>query len=219
MDGAGPEHSSCRVERFLQMTDSKENGVDGDDVNWHVVHPTTAGQYFHLLRRQMIRNFRKPLVVVAPKIMLRMSAASSTLSDIATGTHFRPVLGDQNASNPKNVKTVVFVSGKHYYALVKKAEEENITDTAFVRVEQLCPFPVGELQDELSRYPNAKKFIWSQEEHRNQGPWSFVQPRFRNLVGVNLKYVGRSELCQSAVGVASVHRKEEEKVLTDTFSA
>ena len=219
MDGAGPEHSSCRIERFLQMTDSKESGVDGDDVNWNVVNPTTAGQYYHLLRRQMIRNFRKPLVIVAPKILLRMSAASSTLNDIGPGTHFHPVIGDPSVSDPKKVTKVVFVSGKHYYALAKKAEEEKCKDTAFIRLEQLCPFPVADLQNELLRYPNAKKFIWSQEEHRNMGAWSFVQHRFRNLVGVVLTYVGRSELCQPAVGVASVHRMEEQKVLNDTFSA
>ena len=219
MDGAGPEHSSCRIERFLQMTDSKENGVDGDDVNWHVVNPSTAGQYFHLLRRQMIRNFRKPLVVVAPKILLRMGAASSNLNDLGPGTHFRPVLSDSKISDPKKVTKVVFVSGKHYYALAKKAEDENIVDTAFVRVEQLCPFPVADLQDEVAKYPNAKKFVWSQEEHRNMGAWTFVQPRFRNLVGVNLKYIGRSELCQPAVGVATVHRKEEQMILDDTFEA
>ena len=119
---------------------------------------------------------------------------------------------------PKNVTKVVFVCGKHYYGLTKKADEDNCTDTAFVRVEQLCPFPVADLQDEISKYPNAKKFIWSQEEHRNMGAWGYVQPRFRNLVGVNLDYVGRSELCQPAVGVATVHRMEEQKILDDTFS-
>ena len=219
MDGAGPEHSSCRIERFLQMSDSSENSVDGDDVNWHIVNPTTAGQYFHLLRRQMIRNFRKPLVVVAPKILLRMSAASSTLNDMGPGTFFNPVLGDSKVVDRQKVKKVIFVSGKHYYALEKKIEEEKISDTAIIRIEQLCPFPVADLQNEISKYPNAKKFVWSQEEHRNMGAWSFIEPRFRNLVGVAPMYVGRSELCQPAVGVASVHRKEEQLVLDNTISA
>merc|ERR1712223_883280 len=209
MDGAGPEHSSCRIERFLQMTDSKEKSCDGDNVNWEIVNPTTAGQYFHLLRRQMIRNFRKPLVVVAPKILLRMSAASSALNDMGPGTFFNPVLGDSKVVDRQKVKKVIFVSGKHYFALEKKIEEEKISDTAIIRIEQLCPFPVADLQNEISKYPNAKKFVWSQEEHRNMGAWSFIEPRFRNLVGVAPMYVGRSELCQPAVGVASVHRKEE----------
>jgi len=218
LDGAGPEHSSCRVERFLQMTDSKEDGVDGDNVNWHVVNPTTSAQYFHLLRRQMIRNFRKPLVVVAPKILLRMSAASSKLSDISPGTHFRPVLSSSSDAS-EEVTKLVFVSGKHYYALAKAAEENKVKDTAFIRLEQLCPFPTKELQDEIKKYPNARNFVWSQEEHRNAGAWSFVQPRLKNMVGVsNLKYVGRVELCQPAVGVASVHKKEEAKIIKDTFA-
>ena len=101
----------------------------------------------------------------------------------------------------------------------KKIEEEKITDTAIIRIEQLCPFPVADLQNEISKYPNAKKFVWSQEEHRNMGAWSFIEPRFRNLVGVAPMYVGRSELCQPAVGVASVHRKEEQLVLDNTISA
>eukprot|EP00093_Oithona_nana_P001373 01373.XXX_3971_5500_1 [CDS] Oithona nana genome sequencing. len=171
MDGAGPEHSSCRMERFLQMCDSKEDGVDGDDVNWHIVNPTTSAQYFHLLRRQsksliimsqknsslfqMLRNFRKPLVVVAPKILLRLSAASSTLEEMRSGTHFQPVIGDTSA-NPKDVRRLIFVTGKHYYALRKFVDEKEMKDTAIVRLEQLCPFPTKELQDEVSRYQHVK---------------------------------------------------------------
>jgi probable 2-oxoglutarate dehydrogenase E1 component DHKTD1 len=156
MDGAGPEHSSCRMERFLQNCDSKEDAPDGEDVNWHIVNPTTSAQYFHLLRRQMLRNFRKPLVVVAPKILLRLSAASSGLSEMASGTHFKPVIGDDKCTNPNAVTRLVFVSGKHYYAVAKHVEENKIEDTAIVRLEQLCPFPTKELQDEVSRYKNVK---------------------------------------------------------------
>eukprot|EP00095_Tigriopus_kingsejongensis_P000620 maker-scaffold275_size226830-snap-gene-0.25 protein:Tk00620 transcript:maker-scaffold275_size226830-snap-gene-0.25-mRNA-1 annotation:"2-oxoglutarate dehydrogenase e1 component dhktd1-like mitochondrial" len=218
MDGAGPEHSSCRMERFLQMSDSKESdGADGDDVNWHVVNPTTSAQYFHLLRRQMIRNFRKPLVVVGPKVLLRLPAASSSLLEMESGTAFKTVLSDPrfNGREPDQVKKVVFVSGKHYYALARHAEEKNVRDIAFVRVEQLCPFPTQELQDELKKYKNAKYFVWSQEEHRNMGAWSFVYPRFRNLVGVNLDYIGREVLCQPAAGVGRVHQEEAKYVVED----
>jgi len=217
MDGAGPEHSSCRMERFLQMCDSKEDGVDGDDVNWHIVNPTTSAQYFHLLRRQMLRNFRKPLVVVAPKILLRLSAASSTLEEMRPGTHFQPVIGDTSA-DPKEVRRLIFVTGKHYYALRKLADEKEMKDTAIVRLEQLCPFPTKELQDEVSRYQHVKKFVWSQEEHQNCGAWSFVQPRFANLIGIrNLTYAGRSVLCQPAVGVGQVHQREIAQLMDMTF--
>ncbi|RXM27840.1 putative 2-oxoglutarate dehydrogenase E1 component DHKTD1, mitochondrial [Acipenser ruthenus] len=150
-DGAGPEHSSCRIERFLQLCDSKEEGVDGDNVNMSVVNPTTPAQYFHLLRRQMIRNFRKPLIVASPKILLRFP---------------------------------------HYYALLKQREAsgEAQKNTALIRVEELCPFPVEALQQELNQYKNAKDFIWSQEEPQNMGPWSFVAPRFEKQLSCKIQF-------------------------------
>ncbi|MGH0136908.1 UNVERIFIED_CONTAM: hypothetical protein FKN15_036750 [Acipenser sinensis] len=160
-DGAGPEHSSCRIERFLQLCDSKEEGVDGDNINMSVVNPTTPAQYFHLLRRQMIRNFRKPLIVASPKMLLRFPGAVSSLSDLAPGTTFKPVLGDPSV-DPKNVSRVVLCSGKHYYALLKQREAsgEAQKNTALIRVEELCPFPVEALQQELNQYKNAKvKFL------------------------------------------------------------
>lgn len=155
-DGAASEHSSCRIERFLQLTDSKESLPDGDDVNLQVINPSTPAQYFHALRRQMVRNFRKPLVVVAPKILLRLSEATSTHADMAVGTHFRPVLGDGTAVADR-VKRVILCSGKHYYALNAERIERGreAEDVAIVRVESLCPFPVGEINAELSRYRNA----------------------------------------------------------------
>jgi probable 2-oxoglutarate dehydrogenase E1 component DHKTD1 len=206
------------MERFLQNCDSKEDAPDGEDVNWHIVNPTTSAQYFHLLRRQMLRNFRKPLVVVAPKILLRLSAASSDLSEMASGTHFKPVIGDDKCTNPNAVTRLIFVSGKHYYAVAKHVEENKIEDTAIVRLEQLCPFPTKELQDEVSRYKNVKKFVWSQEEHQNSGAWTFVEPRFANLVGVrDLGYAGRVPLCQPAVGVGRVHQREVAHVMQETF--
>ncbi|KAJ0069256.1 hypothetical protein NL108_003177, partial [Boleophthalmus pectinirostris] len=177
-DGAGPEHSSCRMERFLQMCDSKLDGVDGDTVNMSVVNPTTPAQYFHLLRRQMIRNFRKPLIVVGPKTLLRFSGAVSSLSEMAPGTSFKPVLGDTVVS-AESVQRVVLCSGKHYYALLKQREASAANqNTALIRLEELCPFPLDALQQELTKYPNAKEFVWSQEEPENMGPWSFVGPRF-----------------------------------------
>ncbi|XP_075945450.1 2-oxoadipate dehydrogenase complex component E1 [Anarhichas minor] len=217
-DGAGPEHSSCRMERFLQMCDSKEEGVDSDCVNMAVVNPTTSAQYFHLLRRQMIRNFRKPLIVVGPKTLLRFSGAASSLSELAPGTSFRTVLGDTSVS-AESVQKVVLCSGKHYYALLKQRETSAAKQsTALVRVEELCPFPLDALQQELKKYPNAKEFIWSQEEPQNMGPWSFVAPRFEKQLACKLRLVSRPALPAPAVGIGILHQQQQEAILTATFS-
>ncbi|CAK1541312.1 unnamed protein product [Leptosia nina] len=213
-DGAASEHSSCRMERFLQMTDSSEVSPDSEAVCMHVVNPTTPAQYFHLLRRQVVRNYRKPLVVVAPKILLRSSDAVSDLSDFAPGSSFRPVIGD-NVADPIRVKRVILVSGKHYYELHKERIRNKIDDVAIVRVESLCPFPVYGLQKELDKYSNARKFIWSQEEHRNMGGWTFVKPRFENLLGRKIIYSGRSEAATPAVGAPVLHRVEVEHILRE----
>ncbi|CAH2040724.1 unnamed protein product, partial [Iphiclides podalirius] len=188
-DGAASEHSSCRMERFLQLTDSREAAPDSEAVCMHVANPTTPAQYFHLLRRQVVRNYRKPLVVVSPKLLLRLADAVSPMSEFAPGTHFKPVIGD-NLAEPLKVKRVILVSGKHYYELNKERVRGKIEDVAIVRVEALSPFPLYALQKELNRYTNARKFIWSQEEHRNMGAWTFVKPRFENLLGRKLTYAG-----------------------------
>ncbi|XP_061576991.1 2-oxoadipate dehydrogenase complex component E1 [Cololabis saira] len=216
-DGAGPEHSSCRMERFLQMCDSKEEGVDGDNVNMCVANPTTPAQYFHLLRRQMIRNFRKPLIVVGPKMLLRFSGAVSSLTELAPGTSFRPVLGDTSVA-AKSVQRVVLCSGKHYYALLKQREAAANQSTALVRVEELCPFPLDALQQELKKYPDAKEFVWSQEEPQNMGPWSFVAPRFEKQLGCKLRLVSRPALPAPAVGIGTLHQQQQEAILSATFS-
>uniref|UniRef100_A0A8C5BQT4 2-oxoadipate dehydrogenase complex component E1 n=1 Tax=Gadus morhua TaxID=8049 RepID=A0A8C5BQT4_GADMO len=217
-DGAGPEHSSCRMERFLQMCNSSEEGVDGDDVNMAVVHPTTPAQYFHLLRRQMVRNFRKPLIVAGPKMLLRFSGATSSLAELGPGTSFRPVLGDDSAS-PESVHKVVLCSGKHYYALLKQREALGANQsTALVRVEELCPFPLEALQTELQRYTNATEFVWSQEEPQNMGPWPFVAPRFERQLACKLRLVSRPALPAPAVGIGAIHQQQQEAILTATFS-
>ncbi|KAM3870535.1 2-oxoadipate dehydrogenase complex component E1 [Diretmus argenteus] len=216
-DGAGPEHSSCRMERFLQMCDSKEEGVDGDNVNMAVVNPTTPAQYFHLLRRQMIRNFRKPLIVAGPKMLLRFSGAMSSLAELAPGTCFRPVLGDTSVS-AESVQKVVLCSGKHYYALLKQREASANHNTALIRLEELCPFPLDALQQELRKYPNATEFTWSQEEPQNMGPWSFVAPRFEKQLACKLRLVSRPALPAPAVGIGTLHHRQQEAILTATFS-
>uniref|UniRef100_G3R5K5 2-oxoadipate dehydrogenase complex component E1 n=1 Tax=Gorilla gorilla gorilla TaxID=9595 RepID=G3R5K5_GORGO len=218
-DGAGPDHSSCRIERFLQMCDSAEEGVDGDTVNMFVVHPTTPAQYFHLLRRQMVRNFRKPLIVASPKMLLRLPAAVSTLQEMAPGTTFNPVIGDSSV-DPKKVKTLVFCSGKHFYSLVKQRESLGAKkhDFAIIRVEELCPFPLDSLQQEMSKYKHVKDHIWSQEEPQNMGPWSFVSPRFEKQLACKLRLVGRPPLPVPAVGIGTVHLHQHEDILAKTFA-
>ncbi|XP_061106928.1 2-oxoadipate dehydrogenase complex component E1 [Conger conger] len=217
-DGAGPEHSSCRIERFLQMCDSKEDGVDGDNVNMGVVNPTTPAQYFHLIRRQMIRNFRKPLIVASPKTLLRFSGAVSSLADMAPGTSFKPVIGDPSVT-PASVQRVVLCSGKHYYALLKRREASPAAEsTALIRLEELCPFPLEALQKELVQYSSAKEFIWSQEEPQNMGPWSYVAPRFEKQLACKLRLVSRPALPAPAVGIGTLHQQQQETILTDTFA-
>ncbi|OBS71972.1 hypothetical protein A6R68_13454 [Neotoma lepida] len=189
-DGAGPDHSSCRIERFLQMCDSAEEGVDSDTVNMFVVHPTTPAQYFHLLRRQMVRNFRKPLIVASPKMLL-------------------------------SVKTLIFCCGKHFYALLKQRESLGTKkhDFAIIRIEELCPFPLDSLQQEMSKYKHVKDFIWSQEEPQNMGPWFFVSPRFEKQLACKLRLVSRPPLPAPAVGIGTVHQQQHEDILTKTFAS
>uniref|UniRef100_A0A2K5RHC3 2-oxoadipate dehydrogenase complex component E1 n=1 Tax=Cebus imitator TaxID=2715852 RepID=A0A2K5RHC3_CEBIM len=196
-----------------------EEGVDGDTVNMFVVHPTTPAQYFHLLRRQMVRNFRKPLIVASPKMLLRLPAAVSALQEMAPGTTFNPVIGDSSV-DPKKVKTLVFCSGKHFYSLMKQRESLGAKkhDFAIIRVEELCPFPLDSLQQEMSKYKHVKDHIWSQEEPQNMGPWSFVSPRFEKQLACKLHLVGRPPLPVPAVGIGTVHLQQHEEILAKTFA-
>lgn len=162
-DGTASEHSSCRVERFLQLTDSKECSPEGDDVNLQIVYPTTPAQYFHVLRRQMVRNFRKPLIIVGPKTLLRLSDATSTHTDFMHGTTFKPIIEDSIAMQKEQVKRVILCSGKHYYNLNAYRNENQIREVAIVRVESLCPFPVKDINDELNNYKNAERKDFSNQ--------------------------------------------------------
>lgn len=215
-DGAASEHSSCRMERFLQLTDSKETSPDGDDVNVHIVNPTTPAQYFHVLRRQIVRNFRKPLIVVAPKTLLRLSAATSVYTDFQPGTFFRNVIGDCDVE-PSKVDRVILCTGRHYYTLNDERVSKKIGNTAIVRLETLCPFPLHEIQEELAKYKNVKSIIWSQEESRNAGAWSFIRPRFEHMIGKQLKYCGRAEAATTATGIGKIHKKELEDIVLNPF--
>ena len=218
LDGMGPEHSSCRMERFLQQSDSSENQIDSDQVNMFIVNPTTPAQYFHLLRQQQIRDFRKPLIVVSPKKLLRLPEAKSNFSDFTPGSHFKPVIGDPGV-DPSKVNKVILVSGKFYYSLLNERLSLKKEDVAIVRVEQLVPFPSQALQLICHSFPNCRKFIWCQEEHRNSGAWSFVEPRFRNLVGISLQYVGRTQRAVPATAIATRHRQEELNVIKSALNS
>ncbi|TFY77819.1 hypothetical protein EWM64_g6193, partial [Hericium alpestre] len=215
LDGAGPEHSSSRMERMLQLSDDpyvpNESGALAN-VNMHVVFPTTPAQYFHLLRRQIKRNFRKPLIVAAPKGLLRLPAASSPIAGFEPSLKFKPVLDDP-AGNQQTAERVVLVSGKVYYDLAKERQARGLEKrVALVRVEELSPFPFGELERVLEAYANGTEIRWVQEEPRNQGAYGHVAPRLGWVLrklgrdASAVKYVGRCEAPMPAPGVGKAHR-------------
>ncbi|KAG5335307.1 hypothetical protein C0989_001492 [Termitomyces sp. Mn162] len=225
LDGAGPEHSSSRIERMLQLSDDPYVPTTDDkpaNVNIHVVFPTTPAQYFHLLRRQIKRNFRKPLIVAGPKALLRLSAASSSLSDLSEGTRFQPVLDDPIA-DPSQVKRVVLLSGKIYYDLIKHRETLDLNDVvAFIRLEELSPFPFKQLADTLRRYTRAEEIVYLQEEPRNQGAYTHVMCRIRPVfeeIGYRgvLGYCGRRESALPAPGIGKLYSIQQKAVVDAAF--
>ncbi|EGF80714.1 hypothetical protein BATDEDRAFT_19474 [Batrachochytrium dendrobatidis JAM81] len=227
-DGAGPEHSSCHIERFLQLCDDRFDvkGTTPKDCNpnMHVVNPTTPAQYFHLLRRQLLRNYRKPLIVAGPKVLLRHPSATSDLTDMMPGTTFLPVLPDPvfaNTDKAAAVRRVCFISGKLYYDMIKERATRNLDDTvAFVRIEEICPFPADDLEVEVARFPNATEYVYVQEEAQNQGSYTFIAPRLEQLLpaGAKLKYHGRPPNAAVATGITSVHKKEVAELMSGAFS-
>ena len=207
-EGQGPEHSSARLERFLSLC--------AED-NIQVVNATTPAQYFHLLRRQVKRDFRKPLIVMTPKSLLRSKQAVSSLNDFASG-HFQEVIDDQVA--PERVKRVVLCSGKVYYDLVAKREEWNKTrDVAIVRLEQLYPWPAAALEAAVGRYRAAREWVWCQEESQNMGGWTFVSPLLRKLTAQDFQYVGRDASASPATGSHTVHDREQKELVEAAIGA
>jgi 2-oxoglutarate dehydrogenase E1 component len=200
-EGQGPEHSSARLERYLQLC--------AED-NIQVCYPSTPAQYFHLLRRQVRRDFRKPLVVMTPKSLLRNKAAVSPVQDFVSG-RFLEVLDDA-AADPARVRRVVLCSGKVYYDLVAFRDQEGADDVALVRVEQFYPFHEAMLREILQRYRRAKEWVWAQEESQNMGGWSFMEPRLRAL-GVPPAYVGRDASASPATGSKTVHVREQRELV------
>ncbi|KAL7307466.1 hypothetical protein TKK_0000645 [Trichogramma kaykai] len=184
----------------------------------HVVNPFTPAQYFHLLRRQMVRSFRKPLIVITPKTpMLRNPAVVSSFDELAPRTTFKSVIDDDKVID-ENVTKIILTCGKQYYALDKYRNDRNLRDAAIVRVESLCPFPALEINEQLQKYKNAQTYVWSQEEPQNMGAWSFIKPRFENLCGRKLRYAGREPLATPAVCIGKLYQSQSEDVVVQLFA-
>ncbi|HEX7130835.1 MAG TPA: 2-oxoglutarate dehydrogenase E1 component, partial [Rhodanobacteraceae bacterium] len=209
-EGQGPEHSSARLERYLQLC-----ALD----NMQVCVPTTPAQMFHMLRRQMLREARKPLVVMTPKSLLRHKLAVSSLDDLANGT-FQLVIPDSRTTDAKKVKRVVLCSGKVYYDLFEAAEKDKLKDVALVRVEQLYPFPRQEVIEQLARYPQARQVIWCQEEPMNQGAWFQIRHHLQACVGANhsLHYAGRARSPAPACGHYNTHVVEQHALVAQALT-
>jgi 2-oxoglutarate dehydrogenase E1 component len=211
-EGQGPEHSSARVERFMQLA---------ADTNMQICQPTTASQIFHLLRRQMLRPLRKPLVIFTPKSLLRHKDATSPVSEFIKGG-FQTVIPETNEDIVKRadkVKRVICCSGKVYYDLVNKRAEKGADDVAIIRIEQLYPFPHKVFSAELKRYPHATELVWCQDEPQNQGAWFFVQHQIHEnmLEGQRLGYAGRAASASPAVGYAHLHQKQQKALVEAAF--
>jgi 2-oxoglutarate dehydrogenase E1 component len=215
-EGMGPEHSSARIERFLQLC--AEN-------NMQVANCTTPAQYFHLLRRQMKggadgQPIRKPLILFTPKAILRHPKAVSTLNELTSGS-FQEVLGDTSEIAPSDVKRVLLCSGKIYYDLQHAREERKKKDIAIVRVEQMYPFPQSQLQNILNQYGPATEIYWVQEEPRNMGPWRFMQENIQGMLDGSkrvLRYAGRPESASPAAGTTKRHEQEQRDIVEDSFA-
>ncbi len=210
-EGQGPEHSSARLERFLQLCAAN---------NMQVCTPTTPAQMFHMLRRQMVRNVRKPLVVMTPKSMLRHKLSTSTMQDLATGS-FQLMIPDSFAKDASLVSRVIVCGGKVYYDLVEEAEKRALKDVAIVRVEQLYPFPRAELSAELKRFGAAKDVVWCQEEPMNQGAWYQIGHHLRACLGdkQKLHYAGRVRSPAPACGHLSQHVVEQAALIEQALVA
>ena len=211
-EGQGPEHSSARLERYLQLC---------AEHNIQVCVPSTPAQVFHLLRRQAIRPTRKPLVVMSPKSLLRHKEAISTLEDLAEGS-FQNVLPDSESPEPKDVTRLIFCSGKVYYDLIDRRRTEETKNVAIVRIEQLYPFPEEQLQEVIAQYKNVKEVIWCQEEPMNQGAWYSSQHHMRRVVqrlnpNIYLDYAGREASAAPAAGYMALHLEQQEQLIKDAL--
>jgi len=204
-EGQGPEHSSARLERYLQLC---------AEHNIQVCNPTTPAQIFHLLRRQLIRPYRKPLIVMSPKSLLRHKLAVSTLEDLTNG-HFQPVIGEQDDMNPKKVTRFILCAGKVYYDLLEARRRDDLKHVAIARIEQLYPFPDELFKVEIAKYPHLEDFIWCQEEPKNQGAWYQSKHHFTDNLQthISVTYAGREASAAPAVGKFHVHIEQQKAVV------
>jgi len=202
-EGQGSEHSSARVERFLQLA-----AEDNIQVAW----PSTAAQYFHLLRRQALRASRKPLVVLTPKSLLRLPGTRSTVEELTAG-RFQEVLPDPSQPDPEKVRRVLLASGKVFYDLAKRRADADLENLALVRVEQLYPFPAERIRQQLDAYPNAERVLWVQEEPENMGAWGYLAARFERVLGARIEVASRDEAAAPATGSPSIHLRQQQRLL------
>src|SRR6266511_3562190 len=202
-EGQGAEHSSARVERFLQLA-----AEDNIQVAW----PSTAAQYFHLLRRQALRASRKPLVVLTPKSLLRLPGTRSTVEELTAG-RFQEVLPDPSQPDPEKVRRVLLASGKVFYDLAKRRADADLENLALVRVEQLYPFPAERIRQQLDAYPNAERVLWVQEEPENMGAWGYLAARFERVLGARVEVASRDEAAAPATGSPSIHLRQQQRLL------
>ncbi len=210
LEGQGAEHSSARLERYLQLC---------AEHNIQVCVPSTPAQIFHVLRLQMLRNFRTPLIVMTPKSLLRHRLAVSSFDELADGG-FQPVIGETDAIDPKGVERVVFCSGKVYYDLIEARRGRGLTNVAIVRIEQLYPFPTEQFAAAVAAFPDARELIWCQEEALNQGAWDQIKHRFHSVIqdGKHTYYVGRPASAAPAVGSRQVHLQQQERLIDEALT-
>ena len=208
-EGQGPEHSSARLERFLQLC---------AEHNMQVCVPSTPAQVYHMLRRQVIRSMRRPLIVMSPKSLLRHPLAVSSLDELASGT-FLNAIGEVDELDPEAVTRIILCSGKVYYELLEKRRAEGLNHVAIIRIEQLYPFPTDEVNDLLEQYAHVTEFIWCQEEPQNQGAWYCSQHNFRTVMpeGATLQYAGRAASASTAVGYMSLHVKQQKALVNEAL--
>jgi 2-oxoglutarate dehydrogenase E1 component len=207
-EGQGPEHSSARLERFLQAC--------AED-NMQVCNLTTAAQYFHVLRRQMKRDFIKPLIIMTPKSLLRASFGSSPAEEFIHG-RFEEILGSPDVSTADRIKRIIFCSGKVYYDLLNYRTQRKINDAAIIRIEQLYPLAEKKLREMLKPFSKNAKLVWCQEESENMGAWTFIEPRLRAIFCTEIAYAGREASASPAVGALARHKREQARLVADAFA-
>lgn len=227
-DGAGPEHSNARMERFLTLCDDDPHilpnppGRQIQDCNIQVAYPSTPANYFHLLRRQIEREFRKPLVVFESKSLMRHPMARSHVSNFAPGTAFQPFIPSNRDTDPSKIETLLLCSGQIYYTLERARAANKLNSIAIARVEQLSPFPYTQFLEEIGRFPNLKRLVWSQEEPLNLGAWGYVQPRISTALTQKksklvCEFVGRRPTAAVATGSKKQHTKEEMEIISKSL--